>query len=55
MGVGLTVPTEGDLIVRAARDVVEGGAGDLGAGHLFKFDEVRKFEAHGALSLPTRY
>jgi len=42
----LTIPAEGDLIVRTAGDVIEGRARHLGASQVLELEEVREGEAH---------
>src|SRR5256886_1603144 len=44
--IGLPIPTEGDLIVRSASDVVERRAWHLRASHLLELEQIREGEPH---------
>src|SRR2546425_12475388 len=48
MLVRLAVPTQGDFVLRPARDIVEGRSRNLRSRHVLELEEVRERERHGA-------
>src|SRR3972149_1959611 len=47
-GVRLAIAAQGDLVLRASRDVIVRGPGNLRPGSLLQLEEIRKGQAHEA-------